>query len=89
MKGTVKFFNEKKGFGFIAADGGKEYFVHQSSVKGDIILKDQDKVVFDVEDGERGPKAVHVSLDDGSASSDATQDETTEDETPEDSEDID
>jgi len=63
MKGTVKFFNEMKGFGFIAAEDGKEYFVHQTGLKEGTILHENDAVVFDVEEGDKGPKAVNVALD--------------------------
>jgi cold shock protein len=60
MKGTVKFFNTKKGFGFIAAEDGKEYFVHHSGLKEGVVLNEGDSVTFDVEQGERGPKAISV-----------------------------
>ena len=60
MKGTVKFFNEQKGFGFIAAEGGKEFFVHQSALGQGVTLREHDAVTFDVEEGDRGPKAVNV-----------------------------
>lgn len=60
MKGTVKFFNEMKGFGFIAADDGKEYFVHKSAVEEGLTINENDVVEFDVEQGDRGPKAVNV-----------------------------
>lgn len=63
MKGNVKFFNESKGFGFIAAEDGKEYFVHISGLEEGVSIKDEDAVVFDVADGDRGPKAINVSLD--------------------------
>ncbi len=57
--GTVKFYNEAKGFGFITPDdGGKELFVHASGLKDKIIEKDQ--VQFDMEDGKKGPMAVNV-----------------------------
>tara|TARA_Y100000310_G_C20564214_1_gene754613 strand:- start:479 stop:676 length:198 start_codon:yes stop_codon:yes gene_type:complete len=62
MKGTVKFFNNEKGFGFIASEeDGKEYFVHTSGINEGVQLNDNDAVTFDVEEGERGPKAVNVS----------------------------
>lgn len=61
MEGTVKFFNAMKGFGFIAGDDGKEYFVHQTGLNDGVTLQDNDAVTFDVEEGERGPKAVNVS----------------------------
>ena len=60
MKGTVKFFNEMKGFGFIAGEDGKEVFVHQSALGEGVTLHENDSVTFDVEEGDRGPKAVNV-----------------------------
>jgi len=69
MKGTVKFFNGSKGFGFIAAEDGKEYFVHISGLEEGVRLYDDDSVTFDVEDGERGPKAVNVAKDDSAEES--------------------
>ncbi len=60
MKGTVKFFNESKGFGFISGEDGKEVFVHQSSLGDGVTLQENDSVTFDVEKGDRGPKAVNV-----------------------------
>ncbi len=59
MKGKVKFFNRTKGFGFIAGEDNKEYFVHESGIKQGTLNED-DEVSFNVEDGERGPKAVDV-----------------------------
>ncbi len=61
MKGTVKFFNAGKGFGFIAGEDGKEYFVHQTALGEGVSLNDNDAVTFDVEEGDRGPKAVNVA----------------------------
>ncbi|NTV23586.1 MAG: cold shock domain-containing protein [Nanoarchaeota archaeon] len=60
MKGTVKFFNEMKGFGFIAGEDGKEVFVHKSSLADGLILHDNESVTYDVEHGDRGLKAVNV-----------------------------
>ncbi len=62
MKGNVKFFNERKGFGFITAEDGKDYFVHQSGVEDSVTLRENDEVTFDIEQGDRGPKAVNVKL---------------------------
>ncbi|TCN68536.1 cold-shock protein [Acetobacteroides hydrogenigenes] len=60
-KGTVKFFDETKGFGFIKdADSPKEYFVHVSGLVDRI--KDNDEVTFDLEEGKRGINAVNVKL---------------------------
>lgn len=60
--GTVKFFNESKGFGFITPDdGGKDMFVHANGLNGTII-KEGDKVSYDVEEGRKGLNAVNVVL---------------------------
>lgn len=61
MKGTVKFFNEMKGFGFIKGEDGNEVFVHQTSLPEGTTLAEDDAVSYEVEDGDRGPKAVNVS----------------------------
>ncbi|MGX7112526.1 cold-shock protein [Gemella cuniculi] len=63
-QGTVKWFNEEKGFGFIAVEGEKDIFVHFSSIKKDGFktLKEGDKVEFEVEDGSRGPQAASVMV---------------------------
>ena len=60
MKGKVKFFNGPKGFGFIAGEDGKEYFVHQTGLSEGVRINEDDEVSFDVEEGDRGPKAVNV-----------------------------
>ena len=71
MKGTVKFFNDMKGFGFIAGEDGNEYFVHMSGLKPGVAIKDNDAVVFDVGQGDRGPKAENVELDTGAPAEEA------------------
>jgi len=60
MKGTVKFFNHKKGFGFITGEDGKDYFVHQTALGEGVSLDDNDSVEFDTEQGDKGPKAANV-----------------------------
>jgi len=60
MKGTVKFFNEDKGFGFISGEDGKEVFVHKSGLEEGVTLQENDSVTFDVEEGDKGPKAINV-----------------------------
>ncbi len=76
MNGSIKFFNDGKGYGFISSEDGKEYFVHISGLAEGLTLKEGDEVTFDVEDGERGPKAVNVQL--GSGSSEPAAEETAE-----------
>jgi len=63
MKGTVKFFNEMKGFGFIAGEDGKEYFVHQSGLNAGVVIHDNDVVTFNIVQGDRGPKSANVAKD--------------------------
>ena len=62
--GTVKWFNESKGFGFITpTDGGKDVFVHFSEIQaeGFKVLTEGQSVTFNVEDGPKGPQATRVS----------------------------
>ncbi len=59
--GTVKFFNNARGFGFIAPDdGGKDVFVHKSDLSDEIT--EGDKVSYDVEEGEKGLNAINVKV---------------------------
>ena len=62
MKGTVKWFNTGKGFGFITKEGGGDVFVHYSAIQAEGYkqLAENDVVEFDEEEGEKGPKAVNV-----------------------------
>jgi CspA family cold shock protein len=60
-KGTVKFFNQSKGFGFIKLDGSdREIFVHVSGLKDQV--RENDQVVFEIAEGKKGPNAVNVKL---------------------------
>jgi CspA family cold shock protein len=60
MEGVVKFFNEAKGFGFIQDSNGNDVFVHVSGLQNEV--RENDKVVFDVTQGKKGPQAVNVRL---------------------------
>lgn len=64
QQGTVKWFNDRKGFGFITTSDGSDYFVHHTSIQGDGFktLPEGAEVQFEVEQSERGPKAVNVSV---------------------------
>jgi CspA family cold shock protein len=59
-KGTVKFFNETKGFGFIKEEGGQEIFVHATGLIDKV--KENDEVVFETQEGKKGINAVNVKL---------------------------
>ena len=62
-EGIVKWFNESKGFGFIEQEDGPDVFVHFSAIKSDGFksLNEGDRVMFDIEQGEKGPAAVNVN----------------------------
>ena len=61
-EGTVKWFNDTKGFGFIESDDGQDVFVHQSEIQSDGYrsLTEGAKVQFELTQGDKGPKAVQV-----------------------------
>ena len=62
-QGTVKWFNESKGYGFITVDDGKDVFVHFSAIQGEGFktLNEGQKVSFDIVNGEKGPQAANVA----------------------------
>ncbi|ODN29727.1 cold shock domain-containing protein [Fervidobacterium thailandense] len=64
MKGTVKWFDSKKGYGFITKEDGEDIFVHYSAIQmeGFKTLKEGDKVEFDIQNGQKGPQAANVRV---------------------------
>jgi len=57
-QGTVKWFNQKKGFGFIEQEDGEDLFCHHTQVEG--VIEDGDSVEFEVGEGPKGPNAINV-----------------------------
>ncbi len=60
MKGKVKMYNEQRGFGFVTGEDGKDVYVHSSAIVGGGVLAPGDEVEYDVEAGERGPRAKNL-----------------------------
>ncbi len=62
MEGKVKWYDIRKGYGFIEGDDGQDYFVHYTSVKEGVRLREFDRVSFDPSEGEKGKQAQDVTL---------------------------
>lgn len=64
IKGTVKWFNDSKGYGFVTSADGKDVFIHYSAItmQGFKSLKEGDEVSFDITDGPKGPQASNVTV---------------------------
>jgi CspA family cold shock protein len=63
LKGTVKWFNAEKGYGFISTEGGEDVFVHFSAIQGEGFktLDEGQEVEFEITEGNRGPQAANVT----------------------------
>lgn len=85
MEGKVKWYDIRKGYGFVEGDDGQDYFVHYTSVKEGVRLRELDRVSFDPSEGEKGKQAQDVTLlQKGSeiANDEQPKEESTEEETP-------
>jgi len=60
MKGKIKMFNSSRGFGFITGEDGKDVYVHSTAIMGGATLSVGDSVEYELEEGERGPRAKNV-----------------------------
>lgn len=82
MNGKVKFFNTKKGFGFITADDGKDYFMHYTQVMDDARLNEGDDVTFDPVETDKGMQAQNVKLGSEESSDEGSEEPETQEEMP-------
>ncbi len=60
MKGTIKWYNDMKSYGFIEVEDGKDVFVHRNALSEGMTLREGDSVEFDIEDTPKGPQAANV-----------------------------
>ncbi len=60
MEGTVKWYNDMKSFGFIQMEEGKDVFVHRNALEQGTVLREGDRVEFEIEETDKGPQAVNV-----------------------------
>lgn len=60
MNGKIKWYNARKGFGFIESEEGKDIFVHRSAVPAGVFLNEGDKIEFETEETDKGVKAVNI-----------------------------
>lgn len=60
MKGTVKWYNDMKNFGFIEIEEGKDVFVHRNAMEDGVVLREGDEVEFEVEETDKGQQAINV-----------------------------
>ena len=89
MEGIVKWFNNQKGYGFIAGDDGEEYFVHFTALKEGTHIRDNDRVSFEPKETDKGKQAQDVALlQKGSEIAQEESSESQEEAQPEDSEDF-
>ena len=86
MKGTVKWFNRIKGYGFVLGDDGSEYFIHYTSLPKNVVLNENDKVEFEPGESEKGKIANNVKLEESAGSETSEESNEQPEETTEDSE---
>ena len=60
MKGKIKWYNSRKGYGFIEGEDKKDIFVHRDSIPDGTVLNEGDQVEYEIEDSDKGPKAINL-----------------------------
>jgi len=60
MKGKIKWYNSRKGYGFIEGEDKKDIFVHRDSIPDGTVLNEGDQVEYEIEDSDKGPKATNI-----------------------------
>ena len=60
MEGKIKWYNSRKGYGFIEGEDKKDIFVHRDSIPDGTVLNEGDQVEYEIEDSDKGPKAINV-----------------------------
>ena len=60
MQGKIKWYNPKKGYGFVESEDGKDIFIHKSSVPNGVFLEEGDSIEYEIEETDKGPKAVNI-----------------------------
>jgi len=60
MNGKIKWYNARKGFGFVESEEGKDIFIHRSAVPAGVFLNEGDKIEFETEETDKGVKAINI-----------------------------